>query len=134
MNKNRDIIKKVIILLLALVVIGFVVVKAEIFIKEKTDGKINLIINNNNVTSRLKNEVRIDDGIIYVSMDDMKNFFDKYIYIEEETNEIITTYDDKIASIGFESNKLTLNGSTKKISAHALKDNDLSGTFLYHSS
>ena len=125
MNKNRDIIKKVIILLLALVVIGFVVVKAEIFIKEKTDGKINLIINNNNVTSRLKNEVRIDDGIIYVSMDDMKNFFDKYIYIEEETNEIITTYDDKIASIGFESNKLTLNGSTKKISAHALKDNDI---------
>ena len=125
MNKNRDIIKKVIIILLALVVIGFVVVKAEIFIKEKTDGKINLIINNNNVTSRLKNEVRIDDGIIYVSMDDMKNFFDKYIYIEEETNEIITTYDDKIASIGFESNKLTLNGSTKKISAHALKDNDI---------
>ena len=125
MNKNRDIIKKVIILLLALVVIGFVVVKAEIFIKEKTDGKINLIINNNNVTSRLKNEVRIDDGIIYVSMDDMKNFFDKYIYIEEETNEIVTTYNDKIASIGFESNKLTLNGSTKKISAHALKDNDI---------
>ena len=125
MNKNRDIIKKVIIILLALVVIGFVVVKAEIFIKEKTDGKINLIINNNNVTSRLKNEVRIDDGIIYVSMDDMKNFFDKYIYIEEETNEIVTTYNDKIASIGFESNKLTLNGSTKKISAHALKDNDI---------
>ena len=125
MNKNKDIIKKVIILLLALVVIGFVVVKAEIFIKEKTDGKINLIINNNNVTSRLKNEVKIDNGIIYVSMDDMKNFFDKYIYIEEETNEIVTTYNDKIASIGFESNKLTLNGSTKKISAHALKDNDI---------
>lgn len=125
MNKNKDVIKKVIILLLALVVIGFIVVKAEIFIKEKTDGKINLIINNNNVTSRLKNEVKIDDGIIYVSMDDMKNFFDKYIYIEEETNEIITTYDDKIASIGFESNKLTLNGSTKKISAHALKYNDI---------
>lgn len=57
-------------------------------------------------------------------MDDIKNFFDKYIYIEEETNEIITTYDDKIASIGFDANKLTLNGSTKKISAHALKDND----------
>ena len=125
MNKNKDIIKKVIILLFALVVIGFIVVRAEIFIKEKTDGKINLIINNNNVTSRLKNEVKVDDGIIYVSMDDMKNFFDKYIYIEEETNEIITTYDDKIASIGFESNKLTLNGSTKKISAHALKDNDI---------
>lgn len=124
MNKSRKIIIKVIIVLLALLVIGFIAIKAETLIKEKTDGKINLIINNNNVTSRLKNEVKIDDGIIYVSMDDIKNFFDKYICIEEETNEIITTYDDKIASIGFDANKLTLNGSTKKISAHALKDND----------
>lgn len=124
MNKSRKIIIKVIIVLLALLVIGFIAIKAETLIKEKTDGKINLIINNNNVTSRLKNEVKMDDGIIYVSMDDIKNFFDKYICIEEETNEIITTYDDKIASIGFDANKLTLNGSTKKISAHALKDND----------
>ena len=124
MNKSRKIIIKVIIVLLALLVIGFIAIKAETLIKEKTDGKINLIINNNNVTSRLKNEVKIDDGIIYVSMGDIKNFFDKYIYIEEETNEIITTYDDKIASIGFDANKLTLNGSTKKISAHALKGND----------
>ena len=125
MNISKSMMKKVIILLLILIVVVFVLIKAENFIKEKTDGKINLIINNNNVTSRLKNEVKIDDGIIYVSMDDMKNFFDKYIYIEEETNEIVTTYDDKIASIGFEANKLTLNGSTKKISAHALKDNEI---------
>ena len=125
MNKSRDMIKKVIIVLLVLVAVGFILIKAENLIKEKTDGKVNLIINNNNVTARLKNEVKIDNGIIYVSMDDMKNFFDKYIYIEEETNEIITTYDDKIAGIGFEANKLTLNGSTKKISAHALKDNDI---------
>ena len=124
MNKSRNIIIKVIIVLLALLIIGFIAIKAETLIKEKTDGKINLIINNNNVTSRLKNKVKIDDGIIYVSMDDIKNFFDKYIYIEEETNEIITTYDDKIASIGFDANKLTLNGSTKKISAHALKDDE----------
>lgn len=124
MNKSRNIIIKVIIVLLALLIIGFIAIKAETLIKEKTDRKINLIINNNNVTSRLKNEIKIDDGIIYVSMDDIKNFFDKYIYIEEETNEIITTYDDKIASIGFDANKLTLNGSTKKISAHALKDNE----------
>ena len=56
---------------------------------------------------------------------DIKNFFDKYIYIEDEINEIVTTYNDKIASIGFEANKLTLNGSTKKINAHAIKENDV---------
>jgi len=58
-------------------------------------------------------------------MDDMKNFFDKYIYIEEETNEIVTTYDDKIASIGFDANKMTVNGSVKKTNASALNDGEV---------
>ena len=83
------------------------------------------IINNTNVTQRLKYEVKIENDDIYISMDDIKNFFDKYIYIEDEINEIVTTYNDKIASIGFEANKLTLNGSTKKINAHAIKENDV---------
>ena len=123
-NKNGKIVKRMLILLAVLFVIVFILIKAEDFIKEQANDKISLVINNTNVTERLKNELKIDDGIIYVSMDDIKNFFDKYIYIEDETNEVITTYDDKIASIGFESNKLTLNGSTKKTSAHAIKDNE----------
>ena len=123
-NKSGKMGKRMLILLAVLFVIVFILIKAEDFIKEQTNDKISLIINNTNVTERLKNELKIDDGIIYVSMDDMKNFFDKYIYIEDETNEVITTYDDKIASIGFESNKLTLNGSTKKTGAHAIKEND----------
>ena len=124
-NKNGKMIKRMIILLAILFVIVFILIKAEDLIKEQANEKVSLVINNTNVTERLKNELKIDEGIIYVSMDDMKNFFDKYIYIEDETNEIITTYDDKIASIGFESNKLTLNGSTKKTGAHAIKDNEI---------
>lgn len=125
LSKSGNIIKKILIIALVLLVVVFILIKAENFIKEKTDETINLVINNNNVTARLKNEIKIENEIIYVSMEDMENFFDKYIYIEDETNEIITTYDDKIASIGFDSNKLTLNGSTKKISAHAIKENDV---------
>lgn len=124
-NKNGKMVKRMLILLAVLFVIVFILIKAEDFIKEQTNDKISLVINNTNVTERLKNELKIDDGIIYVSMDDMKNFFDKYIYVEDETNEVITTYDDKIASIGFESNKLTLNGSTKKTGAHAIKEDDI---------
>ena len=60
-----------------------------------------------------------------MSMDDIKNYFDKYINIEDEINEIVTTYDKQIASIGFETNKLTLNGATKKIYAHAIKKDDV---------
>lgn len=124
-NKKENIIKRVVIVLIILAISVFALIKAENYIKEKTDETISLVINNNNVTARLKHEVKIQDGTVYVSMDDMKNFFDKYIYIEEEINEIVTTYDKKIASIGFEANKLTLNGSTKKIYAHAIKEDDV---------
>ena len=125
LNKNNKMLKRMLILLAVLFVIVFILIKAEDFIKEQqASDKISVIINNSNKTERLKNDIRVEDGVIYMSIDDMKNFFDKYIYIEDEINEIVTTYDDKIASIGFESNKLTLNGSTKKTSAHAIKENE----------
>ena len=124
-NKKGNVVKRIIIVLAILIVAVFVLIKAQNYIKDKNDDTISLIINNNNVTERLKHPVKIDNGVIYVSMDDVENFFDKYIYIEEEINEIVTTYDKKIASIGFEANKLTLNGSIKKINASAIKQDDV---------
>lgn len=124
MNKKDNIIKRIVIILIFLAIIAFILIKAQNYLREGTEKQINLVINNNNVTERLKNDVKIKDGIIYVSMDDVKNFFDKYIYIEDEINEIVTTYDKKIASIGFDVNKLTINGSIKKIYASAMKEED----------
>ena len=124
MNKKDNIVKRIVIILIFLAIIAFILIKAQNYLREGTEKQINLVINNNNVTERLKNDVKIKDGIIYVSMDDMKNFFDKYIYIEDEINEIVTTYDKKIASIGFDVNKLTINGSIKKIYASAMKEED----------
>ena len=103
----------------------FVLNKAENYLREKSDNQINLILNNRNVTANLKHEMIEEDGNVYLSLDDVKNYFDKYIYLEEEINEIVTTYDKQIATIGFETNKLTLNGSTKKIYAHAIKKDDI---------
>ena len=100
-------------------------IKAQNYLKEKTDETINLVINNNNVTARLKHEVKIKDGTIYLSMDDVENFFDKYIHIEEDTGEIVTTYETKMASLGLNSNKVTINGSDKKIDAGALQEDDV---------
>ena len=124
MNKKDHIVKRIVIILIFLAIIAFILIKAQNYLREGTEKQINLVINNNNVTERLKNDVKIKDGIIYVSMDDVKNFFDKYIYIEDEINEIVTTYDKKIASIGFDVNKLTINGSIKKIYASAMKEED----------
>lgn len=122
--KKENIIKRIIIVLILLLITTFILIKAQNYIKETTDEKTNLIINNNNVTARLKKDVIIENGIIYLSMEDLKNFFDKYIYIEDEINEIITTYDKKIASVGFEVNRLIINGATTKTEACAKKIED----------
>ena len=124
-NIDINVIKRIGVVLALLITIIVVLIVAENFTKKPTNETTNLIINNNNVTSRLKNEVKIENGIIYVSMDDMENFFDKYIYVEEETNEVITTYRNKIASIGFDVNKLTVNGSVKKTDACAIKEGEI---------
>ena len=124
-KRNDNILKRILIIALLLFIVVFVLNKAENYLKEKTANEINLVLNNKNVTANLKHEIIEEDGNIYMSMDDIKNYFDKYIYIEDEINEIVTTYDKQIASIGFETNKLTLNGATKKIYAHAIKKDDV---------
>ena len=124
-KKKDNILKRIAIAGILLIIAVFVLIKAQNYIKEQTEGEINLIINNNNVTERLKHQVKIKDGVVYVSMNDVQNFFDKYICIEEEINEIVTTYDKKIASIGFETNKLTINGAIKKINSSAIKEDDV---------
>ena len=123
-TKNDNFLKRIIIILILLAIIVFILIKAQNYLKEANEDEINLIINNNNVTARLKHDVKITDGIIYLSMEDVENFFDKYIYIEEEINEVVTTYDKKIASIGFDVNKITINGAIKKTNASAIKENE----------
>ena len=49
---------------------------------------------------------------------------EKYIFQNKETEEIITTYNKKIAEIGFEKNVVTINGSEKTTYAHAIKKDD----------
>lgn len=124
-RKKENILKRIVIIAILLLIVIFVLNKAENYLKEKTANEINLVLNNKNVTANLKHEIIEENGNIYMSMDDIKNYFDKYINIEDEINEIVTTYDKQIASIGFETNKLTLNGATKKIYAHAIKKDDV---------
>ena len=118
--KSGNILKRTIIVVILLLLSAFILNKAKNYIIETSKNEINLIINNRNVTDNLKHQVINENGIIYVSMDDIENYFDRYIHIEDEINEIVTTYDKQISSIGFETNKLTLNGSTKKTQAHAI--------------
>lgn len=119
--KKKKIITRIFFTIIALIVIFIVGMFASDFIILDKNKQTNLVINNNNVTSYLKNDVLIENGIIYLSKPDIANFFDKYIYEEKDENAIITTYDKKIAKIGFEGNKININGSNKNIYASAIK-------------
>ena len=120
-EKKKKLITRTFFTIIAFIVLIFVGFIANDYIILDNNKKTNLVINNKNVTSNLKNDILIEENIIYLSKPDIANFFDKYIYDEEKSNQIITTYDKKIAAIGFEKNIITINGSEKDIYAHAIQ-------------
>ena len=89
-------------------------------------GKINLIINNSNVTSDLKQDVFVDENdVIYISKDDIENFFDNYIYYDEKYNQIITGSSTKIANMVVGENTATVNSAEIKLKSPVVeRDNE----------
>ncbi len=125
-NKKKNIILKVFLLgILGIIILSIIAYIANDYIILDKNTTTNLVINNNNITLNLKNDIIIEDDIIYLSTADIANFFDKHIYLEEDINKIITTYDKKVAVIGFEENEIEINGSTKEIYASAMKRDDV---------
>ena len=116
---NEKKIKKILIIIIAIILIGTIAYNISNNIIVDKNKSINLVINNKNVTSNLKKEIIIENDNIYISKQDLGNFFDKYIYEDTENNNIVTTYNNKIASISLEKNKININGSTKNTYAHA---------------
>lgn len=116
---NKKKIKKILIIIIAIILIGTIAYNISNNIIVDKNKSINLVINNKNVTSNLKKEIIIENDNIYISKQDLGNFFDKYIYEDTENNNIVTTYNNKIASISLEKNKININGSTKNTYAHA---------------
>lgn len=128
-NKRTN---KVLILLKRIIVVGILVCLAiftldtsKYYKNDDITDKTNVIINNNNITARLKHEILIQDKEIFMSMQDIKNFFDKYIYEEEVQDRIITTYDDNIAEVYFSGNHMNVNDSTQRVDAVAIKKDDI---------
>ena len=100
-KSNKNIIK-IIIAIVIIFIIGIIAYKVNDLVVFDKNKNINLVINNKNVTSNLKKEIIIEDGNIYLSKQDIGNFFDKYIYEDKENNQIITTYDTKVAAISLD--------------------------------
>ena len=52
--------------------------------KMKQKGYISLIVNNEDITSKLDNEIVIRDGVEYISFNDIKKCLDENIYQEDK--------------------------------------------------
>ena len=118
-------LKRIIIVIVLALIAVFVLKNAKYYKNDDITDRTNVIINNNNVTGKsLKKDIIIKDKVIFMSMKDIKNYFDNYIYLEEDTNKIVTTYDENIAEVGFTGNYIKINGTNKKVNAVAIKEND----------
>ena len=123
-ERKKKLITRIFFITISLIVIFIIGLIANNFIILDKNKTTNLVINNKNITANLKNDILIEDNIIYLSKADISNFFDNYIYEDKENNQILTTYKKKSAAIGFEENVITINGSEKNIYAHAIKRED----------
>ena len=123
--KKKKRIIKTFLTIVIIIVLGIIALIANNFIILDKNKNTNLVINNKNVTSNLKKNIIIENGTIYLSEPDIANFFDKHIYEDEKINKVITTYEKKIATIGFEENEIEINGSNKNIYAHAIKKDNV---------
>ena len=123
-EKKKKRIIKIFIAIIAIIIVAIIGYKINDYIIFDKNKTINLVINNKNVTSNLKKDIFIQDDEIYMSKQDLGNFFDKYIYEDTKNNQIVTTYDNKIGAISLEENKININGSNKETYAHAIEKDD----------
>ena len=121
---KSKIFSKIIIVAIFLGLVFFVLKIAPNYVNTEIADKTNLVINNTNVTDVLKNDVIIENGVIYISEDDIQNFFDPHIYYDEKYNQVITTSANKIASIIIGENAMTNNGNKESISGTVIERNN----------
>ncbi len=121
---KSKIISKIIIVAIFFGLVFFILKVAPNYVNTEIADKTNLVINNSNVTNSLKNNIIIENGVIYISEPDIKNFFDPYIYYDEKYNQIITTSENQVASIVIGENIITKNGVKLDISGTVLERNN----------
>ncbi len=132
-NNNEKSIGKL-FLKLFLAIILFLIVAAGLlfawkvapnYINRDITDRTNLVLNFSNVTGRMKHDLIInDDGVVYLSVSDIRNYYDKNIYFDEQYNQIITSSEDKLAVFKIDENKVIINGKSTEIKGPAILSND----------
>lgn len=124
-KNSSKLIFNIFIVLVFLVLVGGVFYLSPNYIREDYDGKTKVLINNNNVTLKMKNDVYIDENNnVFLSLADVRNYFDKYIEYDKENGSIVTTSEINIAKMSTKDNKITINGQEEELNSSAIEKNE----------
>lgn len=124
-RNSSKLILNIFIVIVFLVLVGGVFYLSPNYIREDYDGKTKVLINNNNVTLKMKNDVYIDENNnVFLSLADIRNYFDKYIEYDKENGDIVTTSEINIAKMSTKNNEITINGKEEELNSSAIEKND----------
>lgn len=114
-------IKKIFIIVIFLFII--IIIGSRIKNTNKNSETYSVIINNQEVA--LQNDIIMQNDVIYMSLDDIKNSIDQNIYVEN-SDTIITSGDKKVIKLQIDNNDVQINGSKITIDGQAFKtENDV---------
>ena len=124
-RSNKKVIFNIFMVLVFLMLLGGVFYLSPNYMREDYDGKTKVLINNNNVTLKMKNDVYIDENNnVFLSLADVKNYFDKYIEYDKENGDIVTTSEINIAKMSTKNNEITINGKEEELNSSAIEKNE----------
>jgi len=84
--------------------------------RDKFTDVTNLVLNEENITEELLQEIYISDsGIVYLSYEDVERLFDSTIYYDKKYDQVITTSDTSVAFIPVKGTKVLINNEEKDI-------------------
>ena len=108
-------IRNIILVIIFGALVGFALYIAPNYKKDPNENVTNLVINYTNVTGKMSGKVIIDDNeTIYLSLDDIENYYDRYIFFEKQYNYIIATANGKTACFDIKNQTLTINDKKEK--------------------
>ena len=117
--------RKIIVIAVFIGLIAIIINLAPNYIRKEITGKINVIINNNNITESMKFDVFVDENdIVYMATKDIANFFDEDIFYDNKYDQIITSSDTKLATLKLNKKEMYVNSSKVRIYAAATKKDD----------
>lgn len=99
--------------IIVLIFVIFVFTRFKHNVKDIKYENTQLVLNNSNITQSLQNGIVSNNNDIYMSIEDIKNYLDSTLYIEDETGTIITKGNKKLAAIKKDDKSILINGSIR---------------------